>query len=56
MVRRPLELYKCVVDEHEGRKMSTIREVVGAGHHVVQEDPRGVAQMIWDIVTEEYTL
>lgn len=29
-------------------------EVAEADHHVVQEDPRGVAQAIWSILKDEY--
>ncbi|KAH9852150.1 Alpha/beta hydrolase fold-1 [Lenzites betulinus] len=42
------------VDESEGRRMKSIVRVAGAGHMVVQEDPRGTALAIWGILHEDY--
>ncbi|EIN09173.1 alpha/beta-hydrolase [Punctularia strigosozonata HHB-11173 SS5] len=41
------ETQQAIVDENEGRRMATITRVAGAGHLVVQEDPKGLALAIW---------
>ncbi|OJT14650.1 hypothetical protein TRAPUB_8808 [Trametes pubescens] len=35
-------------------KVKSVRRVEGVGHHVVQRDPRGLAEAIWSILGEEY--
>ncbi|KAI0648725.1 alpha/beta-hydrolase [Trametes meyenii] len=48
------ELQAAVIDEKAGRRMRSISRVAGAGHLVVQEDPRGVAMALWAILHEDY--
>lgn len=50
---RPPALHACTIDASEGGLRSVVR-VAGAGHLVVQEDPRAVAQAIWGILHEDH--
>ena len=34
--------------------MKSVARVPGAGHLVVQESPRGVAQAVWDVLRADY--
>ncbi|KAI0316911.1 alpha/beta-hydrolase [Amylostereum chailletii] len=43
----PEETKRSIVDESEGRRMTSVTHVAGAGHLVVQEDPDGLALAIW---------
>lgn len=47
-------MHAGIVDETEGRRMKSVRTVSGAGHLTVQDNPRGVALVIRDILVEDY--
>ncbi|EIW62380.1 alpha/beta-hydrolase [Trametes versicolor FP-101664 SS1] len=49
----PPALHACTIEASEGGLRSVVR-VEGAGHLVVQEDPRAVAQAIWGILHEDH--
>ncbi|KAI0353720.1 alpha/beta-hydrolase [Trametes cingulata] len=48
------ELQAAIVDGRVGRRMRSVVRVKGAGHWVVQEDPRGCALAMWGILHEDY--
>ncbi|KAI0363879.1 alpha/beta-hydrolase [Pilatotrama ljubarskyi] len=48
------ELQAAIIDEKAGRRMRSVVRVTGAGHLVVQEDPRGCGLAMWGILHEDY--
>ncbi|KAI0365459.1 alpha/beta-hydrolase [Pilatotrama ljubarskyi] len=51
----PAEMQQNIASE-EGRRMRSVVRVAGAGHLVVQEEPRGVALALWGILHEDHAL
>ena len=47
-------LHKVIVDEKAGRRMKSVRTVSEAGHLTAQDNPRGVALAIRDILMGDY--
>ena len=47
-------MHKVIVDEKAGRRMKSVRTVSEAGHLTVQDNPRGVALAIRDILMGDY--
>ncbi|KAI0033836.1 alpha/beta-hydrolase [Vararia minispora EC-137] len=48
------DVEQSITDPAAGRRMRSIVRVPGAGHLVVQEDPRGTARAVWDILCGDY--
>ena len=47
-------MHEDAIDERESRRMKSIKTVPGAGHLTVQDNPRGVALAIRDILIGDY--
>ena len=51
---RPEALHKIIADEKSGRRMKSVQTVSEAGHLTTQDNPRGVALAIRDVLMEDY--
>ncbi|KAJ6498321.1 alpha/beta-hydrolase [Mycena vulgaris] len=51
----PAETHRCVYDASQGRRMTSVTKIQGAGHLVTQEAPFKLAQEIWTALNHDYT-
>ncbi|KAJ7759148.1 alpha/beta-hydrolase [Mycena metata] len=50
----PHETHRTVYDASQGRRMSSVTRIQGAGHLVTQEAPLKLAREIWTALTHDY--